>query len=145
MWSWAPYYLEIILDDVKIMGRFTDHTVRRVECKRTVDEISDFRLSYNFNITKKEIENKVFNIEYTFTIEYKEDVGLVVVEGALSYKDTPKALKDLSKNWDENTVFQQRLFNLIFRNAVTMVMDLSRHLDLPAPIFFPEIRPDQLK
>ena len=145
MWSWAPYYLEIILDDVKIMGRFTDHTVRRVECKRTVDEISDFRLSYNFNITKKEIENKVFNIEYTFTIEYKEDVGLVVVEGALSYKDTPKALKDLSKNWDENTVFQQRLFNLIFRNAVTMVMDLSRHLDLPAPIFFPEIRPDQLE
>ncbi|GBE17577.1 hypothetical protein BMS3Abin16_00161 [archaeon BMS3Abin16] len=133
------------MDDVKIMGRFTDHTVRRVECKRTVDEISDFRLSYNFNITKKEIENKVFNIEYTFTIEYKEDVGLVVVEGALSYKDTPKALKDLSKNWDENTVFQQRLFNLIFRNAVTMVMDLSRHLDLPAPIFFPEIRPDQLK
>ena len=127
------------------MGRFTDHTVRRVECKRSVDEISDFRLSYNFNITKKEIENKVFNIEYTFTIEYKEDVGLVVVEGALSYKDTPKALKDLSKNWDENTVFQQRLFNLIFRNAVTMVMDLSRHLDLPAPIFFPEIRPDQLK
>ena len=133
------------MDDVKIMGRFTDHTVRRVECKRTVDEISDFRLSYNFNITKKEIENKVFNIEYTFTIEYKEDVGLVVVEGALSYKDTPKALKDLSKNWDENTVFQQRLFNLIFRNAVTMVMDLSRHLDLPAPIFFPEIRPDQLE
>ena len=127
------------------MGRFTDHTVRRVECKRSVDEISDFRLSYNFNITKKEIENKVFNIEYTFTIEYKEDVGLVVVEGALSYKDTPKALKDLSKNWDENTVFQQRLFNLIFRNAVTMVMDLSRHLDLPAPIFFPEIRPDQLE
>ncbi len=132
------------MDDVINMGQFDDHTIRRVECKRTVDEISDFRLSYNFDITKKEIVNKSFNIEYTFTIEYKEGVGLVVVEGALSYNDTPKVLKDLSKNWDGNTDFQRRLYNLIFRNAVTMILDLSRHLGLPAPIFFPEIQPEQV-
>ena len=126
------------------MGQFADHTIRRVECKRTADEISDLRLSYNFDISKKEIVNKAFNIEYIFTIEYKEDMGLVVVEGALSYNDTPKVLKDLSKNWNENTVFQRRLYNLIFRNAVTMVMDISRHLGLPAPIFYPEIQPEQI-
>jgi|GEM_PF-5255809 len=126
------------------MGRFTDHTVRRVECKRTVEEISDFRLNYNFDVSKREVVNKALNIEYTFTIEYKEGVGLVVVEGAISYTDTPKVLKDLGKKWDGNTAFQGRLYNLIFRNAVTMVMDLSRHLGLPAPIFFPEISPEQV-
>jgi hypothetical protein len=126
------------------LGSFVDHDVSRVECKRLASEISDYRLSYNFDITKREIENKVLKINYVFTIEYKEEVGQIVIEGSIGYKDGPKTLKDLNKNWDKNIDFQKRLYNLIFRNGVTMMMDISRHLGLPSPIFFPEINPGNL-
>jgi hypothetical protein len=121
------------------MGSFIDHNVGRVECKRMIEDVSEYRLSYDFDITKKEIENKVLRIEYLFTIDYKEEVGQIVIEGSIGYKDVVKTLKDINKNWDKNIDFQKRLYNLIFRNGVTMMMDLSRHLGLPAPIYFPEI------
>jgi hypothetical protein len=105
------------------------------------NEISDYRLSYNFDITKREIENKILKISYVFTIEYKEEVGQILIEGSIGYKDGQKTLKDLNKNWEKNIDFQKRLYNLIFRNGVTLMMDVSRHLELPSPIFFPEINP----
>ncbi len=123
------------------MGQFIDHTVGRVECKRMISDISDYKLSYDFNITKREVENKVLKIEYVFTINYAEEVGHIVIEGSIGYKDTAKTLKDVNKTWDKNIDFQKRLYNLILRNGVTMILDLSRHLGLPAPIFFPEIDP----
>ena len=126
------------------MGRFVDHNISRVECKRMSDDAADYKLSYNFDITNREIENKVLKIDYVFTIAHKEDVGQIVIEGSIGYKDGPKTLKDVNKNWEKNLDFQKRLYNLIFRNAVTMVMDISRHLGLPSPIFFPEINPGNL-
>lgn len=126
------------------MGSVVDHRITRVECKRMKDSIANYKLSYHFDIPKKRIEDKVLKIDYKFFIYYREDVGEIVVEGGLSYKDSPKVLKELEKKWNQNTGAQKKIYNAIYRNAVTMVMDLSRHVGLPPPTLLPEINPGEV-
>lgn len=122
-------------------GRITDHRIRRVECRRDAEEIDDYRLSYHIDITKKEIVDKALRIAYAFSVTYGEGVGAVYVEGELSYKDTPKALRDVEKKWDEQRELQSRVYNVIFRNSVIMVMDMARHVGLPSPVPLPRLQP----
>jgi hypothetical protein len=126
------------------MGSVVEHKIKRIDCKRLKDEITKYGLTYNFEVPNKEVVNKILKIDYVFNIYYKEGVGEVTVEGSLGYKDTQKVLKDAEEKFEENVELQQRIYNVIFRNAITLVLDLTRHLGLPAPVFLPEIKPDQL-
>jgi hypothetical protein len=122
------------------MGNVVDHRIKRVECKRKKDEkITNYKLSYFFDMPRMEIESKVLKIDYVFTIFYKEDIGEVVVEGSLGYKDTPTALKEVEADWKNSTEVQTKIYNVIIRNAITLVMDLVRHVGLPPPILIPKI------
>jgi hypothetical protein len=123
------------------MGTIVNHRITRVECKREKEEIKNYALSYNIDIQKKKIENKVLKMDYAFTILYREGMGGITVEGSLSYKDTLKALKEADKKWSENTELQRRVYNVIFRNSIIMVMDMARHVGLPSPIPLPDLQP----
>ncbi len=125
------------------MGKIVDHSVTRVECKRLIEDIADYQLSYQFNIKERKIEGKVLKVTYIFTLTYREGIGDAVIEGSLSYKDSPKNLKNLNKKWGEDRELERKIYNLIFRNSITMIMDLTRHLGLPPPIFLPKIEPGE--
>jgi hypothetical protein len=126
------------------MGSIVEHKIKRIDCKRLKDEITKYGLTYNFDIPKKEVIDKILKLDYIFNIYYKEGIGEVTVEGSLGYKDTLKVLKDAEQNFEKNAELQQRIYNVIFKNAITLVLDLTRHLGLPSPVFLPEIKPEQL-
>jgi hypothetical protein len=123
------------------MGSIENHSVKRVEVKRTVNEYTRYKLSYNFDIVNRKIEKKLLNVDYLFSVDYVENIGRIEVEGTVSYKDTAKALKDLDGNWDKDVPARKMIYNNILRNGLSMVLDLTRHLGLPPPILIPEIRP----
>jgi hypothetical protein len=123
------------------MGRIVNHVVKSLECRRQKEEISNYKLSYNFEVQNRRIEDKILKIDYVFTISYNEEVGEIIVVGSLGYKDTSKLLKTIDGNWEQKIDVQKRIYNVIYRNALFMVMDLSRHLGLPPPVFLPEITP----
>ncbi len=125
------------------MGEIAEHTVNRVECKRTGEITSDYRLSYHIDIPKRTVEKKALKLDYVFSLRYVEDLGVVTVEGTIIYKDSPKNLKNLDENWKDMVDIQHRLYNIIFRNSVVMVMDMARHVGLPPPIKIPVLNPEK--
>ncbi len=126
------------------MGEVVEHTLSRVECKRKAEDITNYGLSYNIDIPRREIKKKLLHMGYVFHLIYSEDIGEIIVEGDISYKDTQKALKDIEKNWDTNMELRNRVFNIIFRNSVVMVMDIARHVGLPPPINIPKLTTDEV-
>ena len=122
-----------------IMAKMVDHWLNRVECKRMVTDFKKYKISYDFKFPKWKIEDKTLKAEYVFKVTFAEGVGEIVVEGGFEYKDTPKVLKELEKQSDTSKELQQDFYNLIFRNAIMIVMDLSRHLGLPSPVKLPYI------
>jgi hypothetical protein len=127
------------------MGTILDHGVTRVVCTRLSDEVTNYKLGYHIDIRNRKIENKVLKLNYVFKANYREKIGEIIVEGNIAYKDSLKVLKDLEKNWSEKTELHHWIYNIIFRNAVIMVMDLSRHLGLPPPMNIPELKPEKTR
>jgi len=122
------------------MGRVVEHRIKRVECRREAEDFDRYTLSYHIEISSRRVEGKVLKLAYGFHAYYKDEVGEVTVEGELSYEDTAKALKDIDKSWEKNLELQQRIYNLILRSSITLVMDLTRHVGLPPPIAMPELK-----
>lgn len=125
------------------MGEIAEHIVRRVECKRNSEIESNYRLSYHIDIPKRAIEKKVLRLDYVFTLNYVEALGDITVEGTIIYKDSPKNLKNLDEKWKDALDVQHKLYNIIFRNSVVMVMDMARHVGLPPPIKIPVLNPEK--
>lgn len=121
------------------MGNVIAHEMRNIECRRLSEITGPYKLSYNIETPFKEIVDKVLHIDYRFTILYREGFGEIIVEGRISYKDTLGVLKKLHTQWDDHKEVQTSIYNLIIRNSISIVFDLSRHLGLPPPIHVPKL------
>jgi len=89
-------------------------------------------------LTKKEPS---LNIDFEFSIKYKPEIGEINLLGTLVYlgDDIDKTIKV----WDKKEALPKKVEievkNFLFRKCLTIGINLSEHMNLPPPIFFPRI------
>ena len=80
---------------------------------------------------------------FEFNTIYEPDIGSIKMSGEVIYssKDTKKILKEWNKEKKLSIETDAEVKNYLFRKCLTLSLNISEQLQLPAPIGFPVIVP----
>jgi len=117
------------------------------EVKRTghhVPRSVDVKVKIN-EIDKKE-ENLVM-LDFTYSIDYNPDIGMVKIHGKAYCSDTPANIKDMIQKYEKTNIFPEeygaRVVNMINANAGMNSIFLIRPFNLLPPFTPPPIASEQ--
>lgn len=82
---------------------------------------------------------------FEFNTIYEPNIGSIKMSGELVYtsKDSKKILKEWNKEKKLSIETDAEIKNYLFRKCLTFSLNISEQLQLPAPIGFPVIVPQQ--
>ena len=117
---------------------------RKKEISGKVDISSTVKI---ISVEEKEIEilnkQKVLEIGFEFTVEYKEDFGKIYMNGFLLYDG--KNLKDAVKMWKKDKKIPEsvdlEVKNFLFKKCLTLAIILADEIRFPSPLPFPVVVP----
>ena len=118
------------------------------ERKKDVSGKVDISSSVKINsVEEKEIEvlnkQKVLEIGFEFTVEYKEDFGKIHMSGFLLYDG--KNAKDAVKMWKKDKKLPESIDlevkNFLFKKCLTLAIILADEIRFPSPLPFPMVVP----
>jgi len=122
----------------------------KIEAERSKDIGGKVDISSSVKITsveEKELEvfnkQKVLEIGFEFTVEYKEGFGKIHMIGTLLYDG--KEAKDASKMWKKDKKIPESIDlevkNFLFKKCLTLAILLADEIRFPSPIPFPMVVP----
>jgi len=84
----------------------------------------------------------VLRVKFTFTTKYEPDVGDIVVEGSILWRDHDA--KKVLKMWEDEKKLESKagleILNTIFRKCLAKAVVLAEDVRLPPPVQFPMVR-----
>ena len=112
------------------------------------------KIEINQNIDIKEIskdnipitEEEVLKIDFSFLINYSNNLGKLEFEGNLILVPEKVQLKDILKNWKDKKIdddIRIPLFNFIMSKCNIKALSLEDELNLPYHIPMPRINPQK--
>lgn len=124
----------------------------KVSAQRTGTIKGKVDIAHNVNI--KDVKPEQINLEkkqdvlkftFEFKVDYKPDLGNILLEGHLLYLDTPEKIKEIQNAWKKN----KRLPDQITTHVINMVLTksniksliLSQDVNLPPQIQLPKAVP----
>jgi hypothetical protein len=122
----------------------------KIEAERSKEISGKVDISSSVKITsveEKEIEvlnkQKVLEIGFEFTVEYKEGFGKIHMVGTLLYDG--KEAKDAPKMWKKDKKIPESIDlevkNFLFKKCLTLAILLADEIRFPSPIPFPMVVP----
>jgi len=122
----------------------------KIEAERKKDVSGKVDISSTVKITsaeEKEIEvlnkQKVLEIGFEFTVEYKEGFGKIHMTGFLLYdgRDTKDAVKMWKKDKKVPESIDLEVKNFLFKKCLTLAIILADEIRFPSPLPFPMVVP----
>jgi hypothetical protein len=122
----------------------------KIEAERSKEISGKVDISSSVKITsveEKELEvfnkQKVLEIGFEFTVEYKEGFGKIHMVGTLLYDG--KEAKDAPKMWKKDKKIPESIDlevkNFLFKKCLTLAILLADEIRFPSPIPFPMVVP----
>jgi hypothetical protein len=114
------------------------------EISGNVDISSSVRI---ISVEEKEIEvlnkQKVLEIGFEFTVEYKNGFGKIEMNGTLLHDS--KEIKDAIKMWKKEKKLPEgidlEVKNFLFKKCLTLAIILADEIRFPSPLPFPVVVP----
>jgi len=125
----------------------TGGKITYVEAKRDKENPIN-GLSINVGLDDLIIEEGVVEIKYTYTVDYADDVGKLIVKGSVFAEEEPKKIEEIRKTWKEAKNNDRKLpedFAEMVLNSINYACGTNgtlvvRPLNLPAPMVPPRIK-----
>ncbi len=121
---------------------FTGVKFDYVEAKKEKDGAVS-GLNININVDEVKSAGDVLLLEFTYTVNYSEDMGYIKIRGAAYFRDAAEKVSEIEENWKEtkklpNEIIQP-LLNVVNYSASVNGIFVARVLNLAPPIVPPKI------
>ena len=110
-----------------------------LEARRLGQAAGRVEIHNNSTLTDVARMDDKLSIDFTFTCDYGQEVGLIKIEGNLLLSDTEEDIAKIIDEWGESDKknlppdFAEKVHNTIIANCVVEATILSRDIQLPAP------------
>jgi hypothetical protein len=88
----------------------------------------------------------VLKFSFEFTSDYDPKIGLIKIEGQLTYMSDEKQITDVLKEWKKERKIEKQLMTTLLNNILGKcnieALIISRDINLPPPIPLPKLQPD---
>ena len=126
----------------KLSGTRRDRNVKSIEIKANSTILS----------VKKDKDKRIGEyllVNFKYTVEYAPEVGEIYLEGFLWYQH-PKldsVATDLKDKFELKNEAIKEISNSVIQESIVEALDISRKLQLPAPIQLPtvSVKPEKMK
>ncbi len=118
---------------------------RNLEVKRFGESSGSVNINNNSTLTSVErVEGKV-SVNFVFSTNYDPGIGVIRIEGNLSFSDTEENMKRALEEWKKSggknlpVDLAEKVHNTILSNCVVQATLLSKEVQLPPPIPMPNV------
>lgn len=124
---------------------FTGGKIKTVEARRLKEgEVKGFNVNINIEgLRFKEDSDEELEIDYTYTVDYKDEVGKLTISGVIFGKEDKKEAEKVVKLWKEDKRipqdYSEKLLNAINYTATINAVYLSRLVNLAPPFIPPRL------
>lgn len=100
-------------------------------------------LNININVDEVKAAGDVLLLEFTYTVNYSQDMGYIKIRGSAYFRDATEKVSEIEENWKEtkklpNEIIQP-LLNVVNYSASVNGIFVARVLNLAPPIVPPKI------
>ncbi len=118
---------------------------RNLEVKRFGDVSGSVNINNNSTLTSVERVDGKISVNFVFSTNYDPGIGVIRIEGNLSFSDTEENIKRAMEEWKNSggknlpVDLAEKVHNTILSNCVVQATILSKEVQLPPPIPVPNV------
>lgn len=117
--------------------------ISEVEGKRMKKEAVK-GLNINIAVDGVKVDGESIEVDYTYTVDYNNDVGSLRIKGTVIAKEDAKSAAKIKEEWDKTgrlpDNYMENLLNVISMSGSANGILIARVLDLPPPLVPPRIQ-----
>ncbi len=100
-------------------------------------------LNININVDDVKAANDLLVVEFTYTVNYSDDMGFIKIKGTSYFRDTADKVKEYESKWAEEKKLSEDvtsiLLNVVNYSSSINGIFVARVLNLAPPIVPPKI------